>query len=446
MAKDPAAVIPFSDGSPADTLNVEELPDGDVLIGDAELDEEIETSSFEENIAKELPQNVLNNIASELIDYFETDKAGRDEWEQRYKEGLKTLSMDGNVVDDDEDRAVRGLSQVVHPIIAEAATQFQAKAINELFPARGPVGATILGEATEETQRQADRVSTYMNYQLTDEMTEYFPDLDQMLFHLPLVGQTYKKCWFDINLRRITSRFVQAEDFVIDAGATDLESAARYTHILRIPRHEYNQYVANGFYEPVSNLGSPLEETTVQDIDGVDAVYSENYAPVELLEIHTFSDILNEDEEDPDKPVVITIHKESESVVAIRRNWDEEDTNLRKNVWFVSYKFLPGLGPYGYGLYHVIGGLGKAATGALRSLLDAAAFSNMTGGFKLRGRVKGGDMEIAPGEFTDIDAAVDDVKKAIMPLPFKEPSQTMMQLLQFVVTTGKQFANTIESN
>ena len=291
-------------------------------------------------------------------------------------------------------------------MIAEAATQFQARAISELFPASGPVGATILGEPTQETQQQADRVTSYMNYQLTEEMTEYFPDLDQMLFHLPLVGQTYKKSWFDINLRRITSRFVQAEDFVIDAGATDLESASRYTHVLRIPKHEYDQYVNNGFYEDIPVSDGNKEETTVQDIDGIDALYGDTYAPVELLEVHTFSDILNNDEDEPDKPVVITIHRESEQVVAIRRNWDEEDTSFRKNVWFVSYKFLPGLGPYGYGLYHVIGGLGKAATGALRSLLDAAAFSNMQGGFKLRGRVKGGDMEIAPGEFSDIDAAV----------------------------------------
>ena len=435
-----------------DTLNnvpIEEMPDGSFLVGTPEPDtiEEQDLREWDANLVTTLEDNDQSRLASSILADFDDDVSARDEWLQVYTNGLETLKPDERKHDAESGaRGNRRLTTVVHPMIAEAATQFQAKAINELFPPRGPVGTTILGEPTEETQQQADRVSTYMNYQLTEEMTEYFPDLDQMLFHLPLVGQTYKKSWFDINLRRITSRFVQAEDFVIDAGATDLESASRYTHVLRIPRHEYNQYVANGFYEPVPLGNESSAETTVQDIDGVGAVYSENYAPVELLEVHTFSDILNEDEDEPEKPYVITIHRESETVVAVRRNWDEEDDKFKKNVWFVSYKFLPGLGPYGYGLYHVIGGLSKAATGALRALLDAAAFANMQGGFKLRGRVKGGDMEIGPGEFTDIDAAVDDVKKAIMPLPFKEPSQTMMQLLQFLVQTGKQFANTVEAN
>lgn len=433
-----------------DTLNnvpIEEQPDGSFLIGtpDPEAAEQLDLREWDANLVSTLEETELTRLASSILSDFHDDVSSRDDWLKVYTEGLETLKPDERK-QDHSNRDHRRLTTVAHPMIAEAATQFQARAISELFPASGPVGATILGEPTQETQQQADRVTSYMNYQLTEEMTEYFPDLDQMLFHLPLVGQTYKKSWFDINLRRITSRFVQAEDFVIDAGATDLESASRYTHVLRIPKHEYDQYVNNGFYEDIPVSDGNKEETTVQDIDGIDALYGDTYAPVELLEVHTFSDILNNDEDEPDKPVVITIHRESEQVVAIRRNWDEEDTSFRKNVWFVSYKFLPGLGPYGYGLYHVIGGLGKAATGALRSLLDAAAFSNMQGGFKLRGRVKGGDMEIAPGEFSDIDAAVDDVKKAIMPLPFKEPSQTMMQLLQFVVQTGKQFANTVESN
>ena len=440
-----------------DTLNnvpIEEQPDGSFLIGTPEADtiQELDLREWDANLVPTIDEDKLSRVASSILADFEDDVSSRESWLRIYTNGLETLKPEERKQDKEGgSRDNRRLTNVVHPMIAEAATQFQAKAINELFPAKGPVGAMVLGEPSEETQQQADRVTSYMNYQLTEEMTEYFPDLDQMLFHLPLVGQTYKKCWFDINLRRITSRFVQAEDFVIDAGATDLESASRYTHVLRIPRHEFNQYVVNGFYEQISSTDGNLDDTTVQDIDGVNAIYGDNDAPVELLEVHTFSDLLNEDTEDEeneesDKPVVITIHRDSEKVVAIRRNWDEGDDKFRKNVWFVSYKFLPGLGPYGYGLYHVIGGLGKAATGALRSLLDAAAVANLQGGFKLRGRVKGGDMEIAPGEFTDIDAAVDDVKKAIMPLPFNEPSQTMMALLQFVVTTGKQFANTIESN
>ena len=456
MAKDPAAVIPFSDGSPADTLNVEELPDGDVLIGDAELDEEIETSSFEENIAKELPQNVLNNIASELIDYFETDKAGRDEWEQRYKEGLKTLSMDGNVVDDDEDRAVRGLSQVVHPIIAEAATQFQSRAISELYPADGPVRTVVVGEMTDELEEQATRVKDYMNYQILEEMPEFFPDLDKMLFHLPLVGQTFKKVWYDPSMDRLTARFVQAEDFVVSPDSTDLRTSPRYTQIIKLSRNDYNRFVQAGYYEPLGaydSAGDINDSGTVETIEGINPYGAEqDDKTVFLLEMHTYymiDGVDDADSSDPNAvalPYVITIDQESQTIVSIRRNWHEEDEKQEKREWFVEYKFLPGLGFYGFGLYHIIGGLGKVATGALRALLDSAAFSNMQGGFKLKGRVPGGELDISPGEFVDMDATVDDVKKAVMPLPFKEPSATLFSLLGFVVDAGNRFASIADLN
>ncbi len=456
MAKDPAAVIPFSDGSPADTLNVEELPDGDVLIGDAELDEEIETSSFEENIAKELPQNVLNNIASELIDYFETDKAGRDEWERRYKEGLKTLSMDGNVVDDDEDRAVRGLSQVVHPIIAEAATQFQSRAISELYPADGPVRTVVVGEMTDDLEEQATRVKDYMNYQILEEMPEFFPDLDKMLFHLPLVGQTFKKVWYDPSMDRLTARFVQAEDFVVSPDSTDLRTSPRYTQIIKLSRNDYNRFVQAGYYEPLGayDSGGDINDSgTVETIEGINPYGAEqDDKTVFLLEMHTYymiDGVDDADSSDPNAvalPYVITIDQESQTIVSIRRNWHEEDEKQEKREWFVEYKFLPGLGFYGFGLYHIIGGLGKVATGALRALLDSAAFSNMQGGFKLKGRVPGGELDISPGEFVDMDATVDDVKKAVMPLPFKEPSATLFQLLGFVVDAGNRFASIADLN
>jgi len=456
MAKDPAAVIPFSDGSPADTLNVEELPDGDVLIGDAELDEEVETSSFEENIAKELPQNVLNNIASELIDYFETDKAGRDEWEQRYKEGLKTLSMDGNVVDDDEDRAVRGLSQVVHPIIAEAATQFQSRAISELYPADGPVRTVVVGEMTDELEEPATRVQDYMNYQILEEMPEFFPDLDKMLFHLPLVGQTFKKVWYDPSMDRLTARFVQAEDFVVSPDSTDLRTSPRYTQIIKLSRNDYNRFVQAGYYEPLGayDSGGDINDSgTVETIEGINPYGAEqDDKTVFLLEMHTYymiDGVDDADSSDPNAvalPYVITIDQESQTIVSIRRNWHEEDEKQEKREWFVEYKFLPGLGFYGFGLYHIIGGLGKVATGALRALLDSAAFSNMQGGFKLKGRVPGGELDISPGEFVDMDATVDDVKKAVMPLPFKEPSATLFSLLGFVVDAGNRFASIADLN
>ena len=456
MAKDPAAIIPFSEGNPADSLKVEELADGNVLIGDPEIEEQTQDSNFEDNIALELSEAVLNSTASELINYYETDRAGRNEWEQRYKDGLKTLDIDGNLVDDDENRAIKGLSQVVHPIIAEAATQFQARAIQELYPADGPVRTIIIGEADDELEDQATRVKEYMNYQIVEEMPEFFPDLDKMLFHLPLVGQTFKKVWYDPSMDRLTARFVQAEDFVVSPDSTDLRTSPRYTQIIKLSRNDYNRFVKAGYYEPLGpNEGGAdvNESSTVESIEGISAFGAEQEdKTVVLLEMHTyymFDGIDGADSSDSDAvalPYVITMEQESQTVVSIRRNWHEDDENQEKREWFVEYKFLPGLGFYGFGLYHIIGGLGKVATGSLRALLDSAAFSNMQGGFKLKGRVPGGEMDIAPGEFVDLDAVVDDVKKAIMPLPFKEPSGTLFQLLGFVVDSAQRFAAIADLN
>jgi hypothetical protein len=455
-SRDPLAVIPFSSGVAGDSLDVEELPDGDVLVGAQEPIEDSEEGNFDENIVEQLDARVLNSTASELISYYESDRAGRSEWEERYKEGLKTLDIDGNLVDDDEDRAVRGLSQVVHPLIAEAATQFQARAIGELYPATGPVKSIIIGESTDELEEQATRVSDYMNYQITEEMTEFFPDLDKMLFHLPLVGQTFKKIWYDPSLERLTARFVQAEDFVVSPDSTDLKTSPRYTQVIKLSRNDYNRFVQTGYYEPLgeNNSSGDLENsTTVEDIEGISAYDAErDDGTVVLLEVHTyysFDGVDGADPSDPDavaSPYVITIDQTGEKIVSIRRNWKEEDEKREKREWFVEYKFLPGLGFYGFGLYHMIGGLGKVATGSLRALLDSAAFSNMQGGFKLKGRVPGGEMEIAPGEFLDLDATVDDVKKAVMPLPFKEPSGTLFQLLGFIVDAGQRFAAIADLN
>jgi len=456
MARDPAAIIPFSDGAPGDTLKVEELSDGNVLIGEAEQVVDEPSSDFEANLVSELSEQDLKSTASELIDYYQTDKAGRNEWEERYKDGLKTLDTDGNLLDDDENRAVKGLSQVVHPIIAEAATQFQARAIAELYPADGPVRTVIIGEADDELEEQATRVKEYMNYQIMEEMPEFFPDLDKMLFHLPLVGQTFKKVWYDPSMDRLTARFVEAEDFVVSPDSTDLRTSPRYTQVIKLSRNDYNRFVQAGYYEPLSNYEGGSDVTTpdtVETIEGIAPYGSEqDDKTVVLLEMHTyymFDDIDGGDSTDQDAvalPYVITIEQESQTVVSIRRNWHEDDDKQEKREWFIEYKFLPGLGFYGFGLYHIIGGLGKVATGALRAMLDSAAFSNMQGGFKLKGRVPGGEMDIAPGEFVDLDAVVDDVKKAVMPLPFKEPSSTLFQLLGFVVEAAQRFAAIADLN
>ena len=457
MAREPVSIqqsiAPFAETAPADELQVEEIGD-DVLIGDPELDnvEDID-STFDANLAEDMSDKELNTSASELISYYNNDREARSEWEDRYKKGLKTLDPDGGMEESEDERASRGLSIVVHPMIAEAATQFNARAIAELYPSGGPVKTVIVGDPNEELEEQARRVREYMNYQITQEMPEYFPDLDQMLFHLPLVGQTFKKVWWDSTMDRQCSQFVKAEDFVVAPESKDLYTSPRYTHVIRIPKNDYNRYVQSGYYLPTDDKGGDIDPSgdTIGEIEGVDQYGDDSQDQVmTLLEMHVYHNFEDEIDDDDDNavgiPYVVTVDYDNESIVSIRRNWREEDDMKKRRDWFVSYKFLPGLGFYGFGLYHLIGGLGKAATGSLRALLDSAAFSNMQGGFKLRGRVSGGEVQVNPGEFVDLDATVDDVNKAIMPLPFKEPSGALFNLLGFIVDAGQRFASTADLN
>ena len=457
MAREPVSIqqsiAPFAETAPADELQVEEIGD-DVLIGDPELDnvEDID-STFDANLAEDMSDKELNNSASELISYYNNDREARSEWEDRYKKGLKTLDPDGGMEESEDERASRGLSIVVHPMIAEAATQFNARAIAELYPSGGPVKTVIIGDPNEELEEQARRVREYMNYQITQEMPEYFPDLDQMLFHLPLVGQTFKKVWWDSTMDRQCSQFVKAEDFVVAPESKDLYTSPRYTHVIRIPKNDYNRYVQSGYYLPTDDKGGDIDPSgdTIGEIEGVDQYGDDSQDQVmTLLEMHVYHNFEDDIDDDDDNavgiPYVVTVDYDNESIVSIRRNWREEDDMKKRRDWFVSYKFLPGLGFYGFGLYHLIGGLGKAATGSLRALLDSAAFSNMQGGFKLRGRVSGGEVQVNPGEFVDLDATVDDVNKAIMPLPFKEPSGALFNLLGFIVDAGQRFASTADLN
>jgi len=455
-------IIPFAEGSPPDDLMVETLPDGDVLIGDPELDmaEELDDAQFDINLAEVIDEKELGRKAQDLVGFYENDRAARAEWEERYKQGLKTLDPDGGLEAGEDERATRGLSVVVHPLIAEAATQFNAKAIAELYPSGGPIKTVIVGNPDEDLEEQGRRVREFMNYQITQEMPEYFPDLDQMLFHLPLIGHTFKKVWWDANMDRQCSQFVMAEDFVVAPESKDLYTSPRYTHVIRMPKNDFNRYVQNGYYLPTEYAGGdPINSTddVIGEIEGVDEYGDDSEDDVmTLLEMHVydlFDSVDAEDNNDNDYdenevsiPYVITIDYDNQKIVSIRRNWDQDDELKKRRDWFVSYKFLPGLGFYGFGLYHMIGGLGKAATGSLRALLDSAAFANMQGGFKLRGRVAGGDMQISPGEFVDLDSTVDDVNKAIMPLPFKEPSSSLFNLLGYIVEAGQRFASTADLN
>ena len=457
MAREPK-VIPFADAMPSDDFQVEVLNDDEVLVGDPNLDvvEDEKDTAFDENLAEEIDAKELTRIATELVSNYEADKEARSEWESRYKQGLETLDPNGGMEEEENQRATKGLSTVVHPMIAEAATQFNAKAIVELYPSGGPVKTVIVGEPSEEMEEQAKRVKDYMNYQITQQMPEYFPDLDQMLFQLPLVGHTFKKIWWDANLDRQCSQFVKAEDFVVSPDSKDLYTSTRYTHVIRMPRNDFNKYVKAGYYLTSKYMADDLDPSgdIGSDIEGVDPYNTESSDEVmTLLEVHcyqTFDGIDGADDDDDENivasPYVVTIDYDSDTVVSIRRNWEEEDEKRKRRDWFVSYKFLPGTGFYGFGLYHMIGGLGKAATGSLRALLDSAAFANMQGGFKLKGRVTGGELQISPGEFADLDATVDDVNKAIMPLPFKEPSQTLFNLMTAITDAGRRFASTTDLN
>ena len=450
MAEDP---IPFAEGAPPDNLQVEDFGD-DVLIGDPMLDVvEEEPTEFDANLAMVIDQSDLDKKASSLVSDYNNDKEARKDWEERYKKGLETLDPEGGLEESDEERASRGLSTVVHPMISEAATQFNARAIAELYPSGGPVKTVIIGEPNDETEEQARRVKQFMNYQIQEQMPEYFPELDQMLFQLPLVGQAFKKVWWDANKDRQCAKFVKAEDFVVAPESTDLYTSPRYTHVIRMPKNDYNMYVESGWYLPIeySGDGSSYMDAVNEDVEGISSGTQDNI--VTLLEMHVYEAFVGidgvEDEDDENMvrlPYVITIDQDSEKIVSVRRNYYEGDEKKKKRDWFVSYKFLPGVGFYGFGLYHMIGGLGKAATGSLRALLDSAAFANMQGGFKLKGRVTGGEIDVNPGEFVDLDATVDDVNKAVMPLPFKEPSGTLFNLLGLIVQAGQRFASTADLN
>ena len=455
MAREPQ-VIPFAEGMPSDEFQIEDIGNDEVLVGDPSLDIlEEEDTSFDQNLAETIDAKELNAVASQLITSYEADKEARSQWEDRYKQGLETLDVHGGQEEEEDQRATRGLSNVVHPMIAEAATQFNARAIAELYPSGGPVKTIIVGDPSEEIEEQARRVKDFMNFQITQEMPEYFPDLDQMLFQLPLIGHTFKKVWWDANLDRQCSQFVKAEDFVVSPESKDLYTSSRYTHVIRMPKNDFNKYVKAGFYLPSKYSGEDIDPSgdVGSEIEGVDPYGDSEDEVMTLLEVHayqSFDGIDTMEEEDDDNmvalPYVITIDYDAEKIVSVRRNWREEDPKQKRRDWFVSYKFLPGTGFYGFGLYHMIGGLGKAATGSLRALLDSAAFANMQGGFKLKGRVTGGEMQINPGEFADLDATVDDVNKAIMPLPFKEPSSTLFNLMNAIADAGRRFASTADLN
>jgi hypothetical protein len=409
---------------------------------ETEKDEDVFESNHYSNLAEELDEFQVKGIGKDLIKAYEDDKSSRKDWEDQYSKGLKML---GVVVEDRND-PFPGASGVHHPLMSEAATQFQARAIAEMFPAGGPVKTQIIGKTTDKKIEQAQRVQDFMNFQVTNQISDYFNELDQMLFYLALAGSSFKKLYFDNTLDRICSKFVPAEDFVISYQNTDLETAERYTQVMKISQNEIKKHQISGFYKDVplmknqnDNRDSDTVEQTIQRLEGMTASASDKIHTV--LEVHTNLD-LEEDDSGLALPYIITIDYESQQVLAIRRNWKEDDQLKRKRTYFIHYKYLPGLGFYGFGLIQMIGGLQHASTGALRALLDSAAFANLNGGFRAKGaRIEGGDITVSPGEWVEVEAYGDDLRKSFIPLPFKEPSPTLLQLLGVLTESGRRFAS-----
>jgi hypothetical protein len=420
--------------------------DGGVTVDFEPTDQRGTSDDFYANLAEEMPDRELGRIAGELLGEYDANKAGRQEWEDAYANGLELLGFSY----EERTQPFRGSSGVTHPLLAEAATQFQAQAFNELLPSSGPVRTTIVGAETRDKQQQSQRVRQFMNYYITNVMEEYTPELDQMLFYLPLAGSTFKKVYYDENMGRAVSKFIPAEHLVVPYETSDLETCPNITQTLRISLNELRKKQISGFYLDIPVLPGQAEGDSVTDeINKIDGM-SPNQIDYDctLLECHVDLDIEGYEETDEDGeptgikvPYVVTISQDNGQILSIRRNYREDDDMKRKIQYFVHYKFLPGFGFYGLGLIHTIGGLSRTATAALRQLIDAGTLSNLPAGFKARGlRIRDDDDPLQPGEFRDVDAPGGAIRDSLMPLPFKGPDQTLFQLLGFVVDAGRRFA------
>ena len=422
---------------PEDNPNVQMMDDGSAVIGEDPAQPQIE---FGSNLAEFMTEDDLMNVSSELLGKFEDDKSSRKDWEETYTKGLDLLGFKY----DERSQPFQGASGVTHPVLAEAVTQFQAQAYRELLPAGGPVRTQIIGKEDLPKQQQAERVQEFMNYQIMHVMEEYDPELDQMLFHLPLAGSAFKKVYLDNNLGRPVSKFVPADDLVVPYTATDLQSSERVTHIIKRSLNEVKKMTVSGFYRDIDLQVSTEEDRVLdkeRDLSGVSKTGYEddNYT---LLEIHTDLDLPGFENDSGIKlPYIVTIDEGSGKVLSVYRNYRQNDPLFRKDQYFVHFKFLPGLGFYGFGLVHMLGGLSRTATAALRQLIDAGTLADLPAGFKARGlRIRDDDNPLQPGEFRDVDAPSGDLRAGLLPLPYKEPSQTLFSLLGFVVQTATRFA------
>ena len=417
-----------------------ETPSDEEIIEETEEEE----SSFFANLAEDMDDRTLGRLSSQLITDYKKDKVSRSDWEQTYTNGLELLGFKYQ----DQTRPFQGASGVTHPLLAEAVTQFQAQAYKELLPSEGPVRTQVMGAETPETESQAQRVQDFMNYMLMEKMEEYTPEFDQLLFYLPLSGSTFKKVYYDEIMQRAVAKFVPAEDLIVPYYSTDLKDCERITHLVKMGENDVLKKQKAGFYRDVELIPKQAEKNPIQDklneLEGVKPSGQKEYQ-YNILEMHVDLNLEEFEVENPEKnvkvPYIVTIDEGSQQVLSIYRNYNEDDPQMKRKEYFVHYKFLPGLGFYGFGLIHMIGGLSRASTAALRQLLDAGTLANLPAGFKSRGiRIRDDDQPFQPGEFRDVDAPGGNIKDQFQILPFKEPSGTLFQLLGFVVQAGQRFA------
>jgi hypothetical protein len=431
----------------AQDVEVTQEEDGGATISfDPEAINQPGTNEHFDNLADLLPEEVLGRLGSELYENYTQYKASRKDWEDGYTKGLDLLGFKYQT----RSQPFTNASGATHPVLAEAVTQFQAHAYKELLPATGPVHTQIMGVVNKQKEDQATRVKNFMNYQLMNKMKEYEPEFDQLLFYLPLSGSAFKKVYYDELLDRAVSKFIPADDLIVPYTATSLEDAEAIVHVLKISENDLRKKQVAGFYRDVEISPGYSQETEVEkkerELEGVTKTRDEQMFTI--LEFHTNVDLEGFEDKDEEQnptgiklPYIITIDTSSREVLSVRRNYKAEDLLKNKIEYFTHFKFLPGLGFYGFGLIHMIGGLSRTATNALRQLLDAGTFSNMPAGFKQRGiRVRDEAQSIQPGEFRDVDAPGGNIRDAFMPLPFKEPSATLLQLMGIVVQAGQRFA------
>jgi len=449
LYQQPAGIDALAQDEEAIEIEIVDPEEVNISIGDMEISiGEGDDDTFSDNLAEEVADSALQSMASELCSDIDNDKASRKDWEKAYTEGLKLLGLQM----EERTEPWNGASGVFHPMITEAVVRFQAETITETFPAQGPVRTKIIGKETPEKKEAAARVQDDMNYQLTEKMVEFRPEHERMLWSLPATGSAFKKVYYDPNLGRQVSIFIPAEDIILPYGTTEMDTCYRITHVMRKTKNEILKLQQAGFYRDI-DLSEP--DKSISDIQkakdketGFSDLNDERYT---LYECHVDLDLKGfEDEEDGEPtgimlPYVVTLIKGTNDVLAIRRNWEEDDPLKLKRQHFVHYQYIPGFGAYGFGLFHLIGGFAKSATSLMRQLIDAGTLANLPGGLKTRGlRIKGDDTPIAPGEFRDVDVGSGTIRDNILPLPYKEPSQTLYTLLQNIVEEGRRFAATAD--